>query len=267
MNLLHAALLGLIQGITQFLPVSANAHVILLGHWLGGDPALLKSLGVALQAAPALAVLILFRRRYDALLRPAHAGPTTFKGRRAWILFSLAVLPVLIAGFLFKRYFYGLMMDPLPSVIGLGLGGVGILIAEARHREAGASSLEDVSARQALIVGLFQCLALWPGVSRSGATIIGGLLLGLDRRTAAEFSFLAGVPVFLAAAALEFAHHESRHLLLANLPVLATAFVVAFGVALLSMDAFMKLLGRISFKPFGWYRIALSPLLYLYWSV
>jgi undecaprenyl-diphosphatase len=263
---LHALLLGLIQGITEYLPVSANAHVILLGHFLGDDPALLKSLGVALQAAPALAILILYRRRYDALLRPDQAGATSFKGRRAWALMALAVLPVMAAGFLFKRYFYGLMLDPLPSVIGLAAGGLGILLAEARRRRTGASTVESVTAMQALGVGLFQCLALWPGVSRSGATIIGGLLLGLDRESAAEFSFLAGVPVFLAAASLEFVHHESRQLLLAHLPTLGIALAVSFGVALVTVGAFMRLLRRISFKPFGWYRLALAPLLYLYWS-
>jgi len=242
---LHALLLGLIQGITEYLPVSANAHVILLGHFLGDDPALLKSLGVALQAAPALAILILYRRRYDALLRPDQAGATSFKGRRAWALMALAVLPVMAAGFLFKRYFYGLMLDPLPSVIGLAAGGLGILLAEARRRRTGASTVESVTAMQALGVGL---------------------LLGLDRESAAEFSFLAGVPVFLAAASLEFVHHESRQLLLAHLPTLGIALAVSFGVALVTVGAFMRLLRRISFKPFGWYRLALAPLLYLYWS-
>lgn len=266
MPFLHALLLGLIEGLTQYLPVSANAHVILMGHFLGDDPKLLKSLGVALQAAPALAILILYRRRFDALLRPAAAGATTFKGRRAWWLMALAVLPVLVTGFLFKHYFYSLMLSPLPSVIGMAAGGLGILVAEARRRQTGASSVETVTALQALGVGLFQCLALWPGVSRSGATIIGGLLLGLDRESAAEFSFLAGVPVFFAAAGLECVRSSSRAILLANLPTLGIAFAVAFGVALLSVGAFMRLLKRVSFKPFGWYRLALAPLLYLYWA-
>lgn len=262
MNYLHAALLGLVEGISEYLPVSANGHVIILGNLLGDPADLVKSFGVALQAAPALAVLALYWRRFDALLRPEKAGATTFKGQRAWILFSLATLPVLVTGFLFKKYFYGLMLSPLPSVAGLAVGGLGILLAEQRHKPEHAVDIEGVTYRQALGVGLFQCLALWPGISRSGATIVGGLLLGLDRKAAAEFSFLAGVPVFLAAAALEWHKADTRALLLGNLPAFGLAFAVSGCMALLTVSLFMRWLSRMSFKPFGWYRLALSPVLY-----
>jgi undecaprenyl-diphosphatase len=261
MNPLHAALLGLIQGISEYLPVSADAHVLLLGRWLGEDPALLRVFSATLQAAPALAVLVLYRRRFDALLRPAHAGATRFKGAPAWRLYLAAVLPVLVVGFLFKHQFDGLRERLWPILAGVAVGGVGILAAEARYHGRDAASMEAVTLRQALGVGLFQCLALWPGVSRSGATIVGGLLLGMDREAAAEFSFLAGVPVFFAAAALQFAHHESRALLMANLPALGVGFAVSFGMALATVSLFMRLLGRGSFKPFGWYRLGLALLL------
>jgi undecaprenyl-diphosphatase len=262
--LVHALLLGIVQGITEYLPVSADAHVLLLGHWLGDNPELLRVFSATLQAAPALAVLILFRRRFDALLRPSQAGKTKFKGRHAWGLYLAAALPVMVVGILFKHTFEGLRLQLVPILLGLAAGGLGILLVEHGHKEKGAASVENTTLRQALGVGLFQCLALWPGVSRSGATIIGGLILGLDRKAAAEFSFLCGVPVFLAAAALQVAGHESRALLLANLPALALGFATAFGLALATVSAFMSLLGRISFKPFGWYRLALSPLIYFF---
>jgi len=264
MPLLHALLLGLVQGITEYLPISADAHVILLGRWMGDDPQLLRVFSATLQAAPALAVLFLFRRRFDALLRPSHAGRTKFKGRHAWGLYLAAVLPVMVVGILFKHYFEDLRLQLLPILLGLAAGGLGILWAEHSHKERGSASVEKTTLRQALGVGLFQCLALWPGVSRSGATIIGGLVLGLDRKAAAEFSFLCGVPVFLAASALQGLHHESRALLLANLPALALGFVTSFALALATVAAFMQLLGRISFKPFGWYRLALAPVIYFF---
>jgi undecaprenyl-diphosphatase len=261
MSLFHAFWLGLIEGITEYLPVSANAHVIILGHWLQDPAELVRSFGVALQAAPALAVLILYRKRFDALLRPAHAGATRFKGQEAWKLMALVTVPVLVSGFLFKKFFYSLMLGPLPSVAGLAIGGIGILWAEHRLSGKETNDLESVTALQALGVGLFQCLALWPGISRSGATIIGGLLLGLNRKAAAEFSFLAGVPVFLAASLMEL--HKSETI--RAYPIaFGTAFLTSFVIALVSVSLFMKLLAKISFKPFGWYRIVLSPVLYYF---
>ena len=261
MNSLHALLYGLIEGITEFLPVSANAHVIILGSLLKDDPIVVRSFGVCLQGAPALAVLLLYWKRFEALFQPGLPSQTRFRGAQAWKLMVLVTLPVLISGLLFKKYFYGLMLGPLPSVAGLAIGGLAILVAESRPKGLETASVDTVTLMQALGVGLFQCLALWPGVSRSGATIIGGLLLGLDRKTAAEFSFLAGVPVLLAASLMEL--HKSDAV--RAFPVaFGLSFGVAFVLALLSVSLFMRLLSKISFKPFGWYRLALSPVLWLF---
>jgi undecaprenyl-diphosphatase len=261
MNSLHALLYGLIEGITEFLPVSANAHVIILGSLLKDDPIVVRSFGVCLQAAPALAVLLLYWKRFEALLQPGRAGKTQFKGLQAWKIMVLVTFPVLLSGLLFKKYFYGLMLGPLPSVAGLAVGGLAILWAESRPKGPQTSTVDTVTLMQALGVGLFQCLALWPGVSRSGATIIGGLLLGLNRKTAAEFSFLAGVPVLLAASVLELHKSEAVR---AFPFAFGLAFSVAFVLALLTVSQFMRLLSKISFKPFGWYRLALSPFLWLF---
>jgi undecaprenyl-diphosphatase len=264
MSILHALLFGLMEGITEFLPVSANAHIIILGSLLKDDPELTRSFGVALQGAPALAVLLLYWRRFEVLFQatpPTLNGETRFQGAQAWKLMILVTAPVLVCGLLFKKYFYSQMLGPLPSVAGLALGGVAILWAERRPKGLQSTSVDAVTLMQALGVGLFQCLALWPGVSRSGATIIGALLLGLDRKTAAEFSFLAGVPVLLAASLLEL--HKSGAVRAFPL-AFGLAFATAFILALLSVSQFMRLLSRISFKPFGWYRIALSPLLWLF---
>jgi undecaprenyl-diphosphatase len=255
----HAILLGLVEGITAYLPVSADGHVIIVGSLLGDPADLVKSFGVALQAAPTLAVLILYWRRFEILFVPSAAGASPFKGSRAWLLYALGTLPVLCLGYLLKEKIYPLHLSPWPSVAGLALGALGILWAESQHQEKGSQGMDSLSPRQALLIGLFQCLALWPGVSRSGATIVCGLLLGLTRKGAAEFSFLIGVPVFAAAAALEF-HHSV--LLRENLSSFAVAFGVAFGFALLSVRLFMKLLEKGTFRPYAWYRLALSPLLW-----
>lgn len=261
MTYLHALLYGLIEGLTEYLPVSANAHVLMLGELLKDDPLITRGFGVGLQAAPALAVLALYWRRFDALIRPASAGEVRFKGAHAWGIMALVTFPVLVCGLLFKKYFYALMLGPLPSVAGLALGGAAIVWAESRPQGPLTPDLDSVTWKQALGVGLFQCLALWPGVSRSGATIIGGLLLGLDRRVAAEFSFLAGVPVLLAASGLEL--HKSVAVRAFPAPF-CLAFAVAFCLALLSVSLLMRVLAKISFKPFGWYRLALSPVLYFF---
>jgi undecaprenyl-diphosphatase len=258
-GIFHAILLGLVEGITAYLPVSADGHIIILGSLLAEPPELVKSFGVALQAAPTLAVLILYWRRFEALVVPGVAGNSSFKGARAWQLYALGTLPVLSLGFLLKEKIYPLHLSPWPSVAGLGLGALGILWAESSHKEKGSQGMDDLSSRQALIIGLCQCLALWPGVSRSGATIVAGLLLGLTRKGAAEFSFLVGAPVFAAAAALEF-HHSA--VLKENLGTFGIAFGVAFVFALLSVRLFMKLLEKGSFRPYAWYRLALIPLLW-----
>ncbi|HTB22770.1 MAG TPA: undecaprenyl-diphosphate phosphatase [bacterium] len=266
MNILHALLFGLTEGVTEFLPVSANAHIIILGSLLKDNPELTRSFGVALQGAPALAVLFLYWNRFEALFRPGRTGldqGTGFQGARAWQLMALVTVPVLVCGLLFKKYFYSQMLGPLPSVAGLALGGAAILGVEFRPKVVTSASVDAVTLLQALGVGLFQCLALWPGVSRSGATIIGALLLGLNRKTAAEFSFLAGVPVLLAASLLEL--HKSEAVRAFPL-AFGLAFATAFVLALLSVSQFMRLLSRISFKPFGWYRLALSPLLWFFFQ-
>jgi undecaprenyl-diphosphatase len=261
MNGLQAMLIGLVEGISEYLPVSAAGHVIIVGNLMSLPADLVKSFGVALQAAPALAVLCLYWRRFAALLMPSSEHDSNFKGMRAAKLLSLGALPVLITGFLFKKYFYSLMMVPMPSVAGLAIGGIAILWAEARHSEAKSTDIEHLRPMQAFGIGLFQCLALWPGVSRSGATIIGGLLLGLNRKASAEFSFFVGVPVFLAASALEF--HKSE-VLRENLDSFGIAFAVSFACAALTVALLIRWLSKISFKPFGWYRLALAPLLYYY---
>jgi len=260
MNALHAILIGLVEGISEYLPISANGHVIIVGNLLGEPADLVKAFGVALQAAPMLAVLILYHRRFEALFAPATAGETSFKGRNAWLLFLAGVLPVMVSGFLFKRFFYGLMLSPWPSVTGLALGGVGILLAEYTHHEERGTDIDGLTLAQALGIGLFQCLALWPGVSRSGATIIGGLVLGLNRRAAAEFSFLIGVPVFAAASGMELIKSGQLH---QHAQLFALAFLVSFCCAIITVKLLIQWLGRISFKPFGWYRIAISPVLWL----
>jgi undecaprenyl-diphosphatase len=259
LNYLHAALLGLIEGITEYLPVSANAHVIILGNLLQEPAPLVRSFGVALQAAPTLAVLCLYWRRFEALVVPKSAGSDAFQGSRAWALMAAGTLPVMVVGILFKHYFYSLMETPWPSVAALALGGLAILAVEHWHEDSKGVAFGGISTMQALGIGLIQCLALWPGVSRSGATIIAGLLLGLNRKASAEFSFLIGAPVFAAASAQEII---KSGLLRDELAPFAVAFAVSFACALLSVSLLMKWLGRMSFKPFGWYRLALSPILW-----
>ena len=252
-------LLGLVEGLTEFLPVSSTGHLILVSaafHFTGD---LADSFNVIVQLGAILAVLGSYHQRFFGLLQPA-TGPG-FNGWRGVGFLLITSAPALVLGKLFHDVIKAKLFGPAPVAIGLAVGGVAILLLERRRHGAGRD-LDGLTWRVALGVGLVQCLALWPGVSRSAATILGGLLLGLNRRGATEYSFFAALPVLGAAALYDII--KGWPLFTAeSVPFFLLGLAVAFASAWIAMKFLVRFVSNHSFAIFAWYRIALAAVVFL----
>jgi len=257
--ILVALLLGLVEGLTEFLPVSSTGHMILLGRVL---PSMRhqEAFLVVIQVGAIAAVAWQERARFAAMLRPA--APGAFGGARAWLLLAAVTAPAALAGLALSGR-VRVFLDPASNAgaiavaIALAAGGVGLLALERLRGDRGTKDVDRLTVAAALGVGCFQCLALWPGVSRSAATIAGAMLLGLSRRAATELSFLAAVPILVAASAYAIA--KDPGVLAGESGVaLAVGFVVSAASALLAVRAFTAFVKRHTMEPFAWYRLALA---------
>ncbi|MGH9750311.1 MAG: undecaprenyl-diphosphate phosphatase [Candidatus Polarisedimenticolia bacterium] len=255
-----AILLGLVEGITEFIPVSSTGHLIVAGHLLGFEGPRAATFEIFIQLGAILAVVALERRRVLDLVRPA--GRSGFAGLRGCLLLLTTSLPALVLGALFHGTIKEVLFRPATVAWALGLGGAVLILVERFRPVPRIGSLDGIDYRQALQIGLFQCLSLVPGVSRSGATIVGALLGGVERRAAASYSFLAAVPV-MAAATLYDLWKSAGVLAPADALPFAIGFLVAFVSAWAAMRMFVAMLGRYTLRPFGWYRIVIAPLILL----
>lgn len=264
-SLLVAAILGVVEGLTEFLPVSSTGHMIIVGHLLGFDGDTAKTFEVVIQLGSILAVVVMFWRRLFGLIgihfgRSPHEGEG--KGRLTLIHILLGMVPAVVLGLIFHDTIKSLF-NPINVMYALVVGGFLLIAAEVlKPKEPRAPGLDDMTYRQAFIIGCFQCLALWPGFSRSGATISGGMLMGVSRYAASEFSFLLAVPMMMGATALDL--YKSYHFLtMADFPMFAVGFVTAFIVALVAIKTFLQLIKRISFIPFAIYRFIVAAAVYV----
>jgi len=264
---LSAAVLGVVEGLTEFLPVSSTGHLILVGHAIGFTGPRAESFEVVIQLGAILAVVVLYWRRFAGLVLPPAEAPEGggLSGRRGIGLLALTTLPACVAGLAAAGTIKAHLFNPQSVAWALGVGALAILAVEALRRPARLSSLDQITPALALGIGLFQCLALWPGFSRSAATIMGGMLLGADRRVAAEYSFIAAVPVMGAATGYELLSSLGLFSA-ADLPVLAIGFGVSFLAAWAAVKGFIGLLTRMTLRPFAAYRLALAPLVLLFWT-
>ena len=233
--------------------------MVLVGNWIGFTGEKANSFEIVIQFAAILAVVLLYWKRFLALIPIGKNSTTGLNGVQGLLKIGLACGPLFVTGAIFGKKIKNHLLFPLPVAIALIVGGVVLLFIERRKEKATTFDLDSISVRQAFLVGLFQCLALWPGVSRSGSMIVGGLLLGMTRIIAAEFSFLVAVPIMTVASLHEL--WESRNLLsMADLGIFAIGFVVAFFTAILAIRFFLGILARNSLVPFGWYRIILGAI-------
>ncbi|MGI8738222.1 MAG: undecaprenyl-diphosphate phosphatase [Gammaproteobacteria bacterium] len=261
--LLKALALGVLEGLTEFLPISSTGHLIIAGDLLGFTGPLANTFKIFIQLGAILAVCWLYR---DRLIRVMTGLPSDPVARRFAINIAIAFLPAAILGLLFHDSITRFLFSPVTVAIALIVGGVAILLIERLAHSARVNTVDEVSWREALKIGLAQSLALMPGVSRSGATIMGGLVAGLSRRTAAEFSFFLAIPIMFAAGG--FALLKNLDILrLADLPIFATGFLAAFGSALASIKFLITYLGNHSFKIFAWYRIVFGLVVLGYYSL
>jgi undecaprenyl-diphosphatase len=259
-----AVVMGVVEGVTEFLPVSSTGHLIIAGHLLDfkGDKA--ASFEVFIQLGAILAVVALYWRVFLGLIPKKRFKPPLtggFEGWRGlWLLF-LTTLPALIIGAMAHSSIKFYLFSPLTVAFALGIGGVAILLVERHKPEPTVMELDALDAKRALMIGLFQCIAMWPGVSRSASTIIGGMLGGLDRRTATEYSFLAAVPVMIAATGYDFLKIRAS-LGYDDLWFFGVGFVVSFIFAAISIKTFIGLVKRWSLAPYAIYRIIIAPVIY-----
>ena len=249
---LTAIILGIVEGLTEFLPVSSTGHLILATELLGYDAAKWAVFNIAIQPGAILAIVVLYWRTFrDIFTGLLRRDPVAFAFVRNLLL---AFLPAVVLGLAFGDYIEALLENAVVVAWALIIGGVGILIVERFAKPKESGGVAALSTRQSIIVGLVQCIAMIPGVSRSGATIMGAMALGIDRRTAAEFSFFLALPTLTGATVLQMVKH--RDAITANdLQLIGVGAFVSFIVALVVVKAFMAVVTKHGFAPFAWYRI------------
>ncbi len=254
-SLLDIVILGIVEGLTEFLPVSSTGHLILAGELLGFKGEANAIFEIAIQSGAILAVVVAYWRRFFDVLIGLFArqpGPIAFTRNVV-----LGFVPAGIAGVLFLRAFEAMLLSPITVAVALIVGGIAILAIESNEGVPAVFSVETIPTRSALLIGIGQCLAMIPGVSRSGATIMSAMLLKVDRKTAAEFSFFLAVPTIAGATVLLL--WKNRHGLdVEQVSAIALGFAISFVVALAVVKGFVAIVGRYGFAPFAWYRIVVG---------
>ena len=249
-NLLHALILGLVEGITEFLPISSTGHLIVAGSLLGYSDARSGVFFVAIQTGAMLAVVWEYRARFFRI------------DTKLWLNLAVAFMPAAVFGLLFGSMIKRVLFHPVPVALAFVVGGLIILAVDRGDRTARVQDTPSMSWRDALKVGFAQCFALIPGTSRSGATIIGGMLFGLSRPAATEFSFFLAVPTLCAAGAYDL--WKNRALFSADdLGMFAVGIAVSFASAFAVIRWLIRYVATHDFRPFAWYRIAFGALVLL----
>lgn len=269
--LVKAAILGVVEGLTEFLPISSTGHLILAASLLDFTGESAKVFEIAIQTGAMFAVVWQYRERLRATVAGLGHDP---QARRFALNVAVAFLPAVVLGLAFGGWVKHHLFHPVPVALAFVVGGLAILWVERRHRAlygerdlegarvARVETVDDMRPADALKVGLLQCLALFPGTSRSGATIIGALLLGFSRKAATEFSFYLGIPTLMGAGA--YSVWKQRDLLRwDDVPMFAVGTVVAFFSALLCIRWLIRYVSTHDFTPFAWYRIVFGGVVLL----
>ena len=265
--LIKAAIMGIVEGLTEFLPISSTGHLILAGALLGFDDEKAKVFDIAIQTGAIFAVILVYWQKIRATL---VALPTDKQARQFTLNVFVAFVPAVVLGLLFGKAIKANLFTPVVVASTFIIGGFIILWAEKRHKNnptvARINDVEAMSVIDAVKVGLVQCLAMIPGTSRSGATIIGGMLLGLSRKAATDFSFFLAMPTLIGAGAYSL-YKERALLSVEDAPLFAVGLVFAFISAWLCIRWLLRYIATHSFVPFAWYRIAFGLLvLFTAWS-
>ncbi|GAB5348558.1 Undecaprenyl-diphosphatase [Alteriqipengyuania sp. 357] len=254
-TIVSAILLGILEGLTEFLPVSSTGHLILAQAWFGYDPALWRQYNIIIQLGAILAVVVTYFKTFWSM------GTGLLRGERKAIMFVrnilLAFLPAAVIGLLILDVIDAMLESPAVVATALIIGGIAILVLEKTIPTREEQGVEALSWKAAIGIGFVQCLAMIPGTSRSGATIMGALAMGVGRKTAAEFSFFLAVPTMLGASVVKI--FQEPELLEGTATIgwthIALGFFASFLVALVVVRAFVAYVSKRGFAPFAWYRI------------
>ncbi|MGV6395325.1 undecaprenyl-diphosphate phosphatase [Pseudomonas caspiana] len=258
----QALILGIVEGLTEFLPISSTGHQIIVADLInfGGERAM--AFNIIIQLGAILAVVWEFRRK---IIDVVVGLPKQRQAQRFTVNLLIAFLPAVVLGVLFADWIHEYLFNPITVATALVVGGIIMLWAERREHTVRAESVDDMTWVDALKVGCAQCLAMIPGTSRSGSTIIGGLLFGLSRKTATEFSFFLAMPTMVGAAV--YSGYKYHHLFQpADFPVFAIGFVTSFVFAMIAVRGLLKFIATHSYAVFAWYRIAFGLLILATWQ-
>jgi undecaprenyl-diphosphatase len=258
----QAIILGVVEGLTEFLPISSTGHQIIVADVIGFGGERAMAFNIIIQLAAILAVMWEFRSRICEVVFGLRSQP---KARRFTGNLFLAFLPAVVLGVLFADLIHEYLFNPVTVAAALVVGGVIMLWAERRTHRVEVDHVDDMRWSHALKIGFVQCLAMIPGTSRSGSTIIGGLLFGLSRKAATEFSFFLAMPTMIGAAV--YSGYKYRHLFQPDdLPVFAIGFVTSFIFAMIAVRALLKFIANHSYAAFAWYRIVFGLFILATWQ-
>lgn len=268
--IIKAIILGIVEGLTEFLPISSTGHLILVNEFVKiGDKAFSHTFEIFIQFGAIFAVILYFRNR----IIPGFGQKARKKNRyifEIWKRILVGIIPGLILGVLFASKIQDALYTAGVVALTLLIGGVFLLYIEGRKRKYRYKSIMDINYQTAFYIGACQCLAMIPGTSRSAATIIGAMLLGVSRMAAAEYSFYLAIPSLFGASCFSLLKPIMKHefsITPAQWTLLAIGFIVSFLVAWVVIAAFMKFISRHDFKPFGWYRIVIGILVLVYFGI
>ena len=249
---LVAIILGIVEGLTEFLPVSSTGHLILATELLGYDASKWAVFNIAIQPGAILAIVVLYWRTFwDVFLGLFSKDPKAFAFVRNLLL---AFFPAVILGLAFGDHIETLLENAVVVAWALIIGGVAILLVERFAKPVESGGVANLTTKQSILIGLVQCIAMIPGVSRSGATILGAMAFGVDRKTAAEFSFFLALPTLTGATVLQLYKHRDA-ITVNDLNLIGLGAFVSFIVAWIVIKAFLAIVTRYGFGPFAWYRI------------
>ena len=258
----QALILGIVEGLTEFLPISSTGHQIIVADLIGFGGERAMAFNIIIQLGAILAVVWEFRSKiFEVVLGlPRQRQAQRFTGN-----LLLAFLPAVVLGVLLADWIHHYLFNPITVAVALVVGGIIMLWAERREHVIKVQEVDDMTWKDALKIGFAQCLAMIPGTSRSGSTIIGGLLFGLSRKTATEFSFFLAMPTMVGAAV--YSGYKYHHLFQpADFPVFAIGFITSFIFAMIAVRGLLKFIATHSYAVFAWYRIAFGLLILATWQ-
>lgn len=259
--LFKAIIIAIVEGITEFLPISSTGHMIIVGHFINFTGTYANFFEVVIQLGAILAIVVLYWKKISESLQPKNLFNVNKSGFKLWFNIAIAFIPAAVIGLIFKKKIDKYLFNTLTVAIALIVGGILLYIIENKFRKNNRTrDIDDVRPMQSLKIGIFQCLSLWPGMSRSASTIMGGWVSGLSTPAAAEFSFFLAIPTMIAASGLDMIK-DRPHMTSIEIIALVVGFVVSFLVALLVVEKFINFLKKRPMRVFAIYRIFLGIIL------